>query len=241
MSGFDPRYAVIGKRFAKVAKVRAVTGGKGGIGKSLVASTHALNLARSGMRVGLLDLDFTGPCDHLVLGMKTGFPTEEFGIDPSLQHGIHFLSITHFVGEDPAPLRGEDFSSAMLELLAITRWGELDVLVVDMPPGIGDATLDAVRLLPEPEFLVVSTPNLLVRETVRRTLRFLKELDVRFAGLVGNMVEGDGAAIEELAQSEGVPWLGALPRDLELEAAMGDPERLAQTEFARALAALELG
>ena len=237
MERIDPRYAVIGKRFAPVAKVVAVTGGKGGIGKSLVASTHALMLARAGRRVGLLDLDFTGPCDHLVLGMETGFPTEEFGIDPSQQHGVHFLSITHFVGDDPAPLRGEDFSSAMVELLAITRWPELDVLVVDMPPGIGDATLDAVRLLPEPEFLVVSTPNLLVRETVRRTLRFLRGLDARLLGVVGNMVEGDSSAIEQLADDEHVDWLGALPKDPGVEAAMGDPDRLADTDFARALVA----
>jgi ATP-binding protein involved in chromosome partitioning len=241
MSGFDPRYAVIGKRFAKVAKVRAVTGGKGGIGKSLVASTHALNLARSGMRVGLLDLDFTGPCDHLVLGMKTGFPTEEFGIDPSLQHGDPLLVDHAFRRGGPGAAARRGFQQRDAGAARDHPLGRARRAGRDMPPGIGDATLDAVRLLPEPEFLVVSTPNLLVRETVRRTLRFLKELDVRFAGLVGNMVEGDGAAIEELAQSEGVPWLGALPRDLELEAAMGDPERLAQTEFARALAALELG
>jgi hypothetical protein len=237
MSGFDPRYAVIGKRFAKVAKVRAVTGGKGGIGKSLVASTHALNLARSGMRVGLLDLDFTGPCDHLVLGMKTGFPTEEFGIDPSLQHGIHFLSITHFVGDDPAPLRGRGLQqrhggAARDHALGRARRARRGHAAGDRrrdarrgaaaagagvpggvdaePAGPGDGAADAALLE--------------------------ASLGVRAArGSSATWSMGTAPRSKQLAQGRSTSSGSVRCRGTwSLEAAMGDPERLADTDFARA-------
>ena len=102
----DPRVDIIEKRLSGLQRILAVTGGKGGIGKSLVASGLALVLAESGCRVGLLDLDFTGPCDHLILGIDRLFPEEKFGLVPPQVHGIRFMSVTHFVGEQPAPLGG---------------------------------------------------------------------------------------------------------------------------------------
>ncbi len=232
----DPRLAQIDVCLRDVRRVVAVTGGKGGIGKTLVASILALDLARAGRRVGLLDLDLTGPCDHLVLGVEGVFPREEAGIVPPLTHGIHFMSITHFSGAEPAPLRGADVSNALIELLAITRWGVLDVLVIDMPPGLGDAALDTVRLLGRAEFLVVATAARVVRETVKRTLRLLDQVGVGVLGVVENMARDGGDGVEELAAEFGVPLLGVLPFDGEVEEAMGDAERLASTSFARALA-----
>ena len=124
----DPRPAVIEKRLSDVKRVLAVTGGKGGIGKSMVASTLALVLREAGHCVGLLDLDFTGPCDHIILDIQGPFPEEVFGLVPPEVHGLRFMSVTHFVGEAPAPLRGEDVSNALIELLCITQWGDLDFL-----------------------------------------------------------------------------------------------------------------
>jgi len=231
----DPRLAVIEKRFENVRRILAVTGGKGGIGKSMVASTLALVLRESAGRVGLLDVDFTGPCDHIILGAESRFPEEEFGLVPPVVHGLRFMSVTHFVGDSPAPLRGADLSNALVELLCVTQWGELDALVVDMPPGISDATLDAVRLLPRAEFVVVTAPSRVVIETVSRTLRFLTSQETHVAGLLENMARGASPEAESLAQEHGVRWLGTLPFDDALEAALGDVRNLAETAFFEAV------
>lgn len=231
----DPRLLVIERRLSKVQRILAVTGGKGGIGKSMVASTLALILRETGHRVGLLDLDFTGPCDHTVLGIEGLFPEEHFGLVPPEAHGIRFMSITYFVGADPAPLRGADLSNALVELLSITQWGTLDVLVIDMPPGLGDATLDAVRLMDRAEFLVVATQSRVVIETVRRTLQFLTQVQADVLGVVENMGRGTTQVVEHLAAECRVPFLGVLPFDETLEEVVGDPRRLGRTPFAAAL------
>ena len=232
----DPRVAAVESRLADVKRIVTVTGGKGGIGKSLVSSALALALTRAGKGVGLFDLDLTGPSDHLLLGVECGFPSEQFGIDPVQHHGIGFMSIAHFAGETPVPLRGDDITNALLELLAITRWGELDTLVIDMPPGLGDATLDTLRLLRRAEFLVLTTPSRVVLATVRRTLRFLSEQKAEVIGVLENMTRGDDSAARDLAGDHELPFLGSLPFDDTVEAASGDVERLAATPFFAALA-----
>ena len=234
----DPRPAAIERRLSQVSRVIAVTGGKGGIGKTLISSALAATLAAAGQRTGLLDLDFTGPCDHLVLGARTGFPQEGFGILPQRVAGVHFMSIASFAGEAPAPLRGADVSSALIELLAITRWGELDTLVIDMPPGLSDTALDAVRLLPRTHYLVVTSSARLVTETVRRTLALLQRLDRQVLGLVENMATSPTPSelVTALAGEFTVPMLGALPLDVSVEACIGDPEALRGTLFGHAVA-----
>lgn len=221
-----------------------MTGGKGGIGKSLVSSTLALVLASRGARTGLFDLDLTSPCDHLILGIDAQFPSEEFGIDPLPRHGLSFMSVACFSGDAPAPMRGDDLTNALVELLAITRWGDLDVLVIDMPPGLSNATLDVMRLLPGAESLVVATPSRVVIETVRRSVRLLVEQSQPVLGLLENMrreESSDGnrspASAVGLARDLGIPYLGGLPWDPRVEEAVGDPGRLLGTAFARALAA----
>jgi ATP-binding protein involved in chromosome partitioning len=231
----DPRLAVVDGRLAGVRRILPVTGGKGGIGKSLFASLLALDLVRRGHTVGLLDLDFTGPCDHLILGIPGGFPSEEFGVEPPLHHGIHFMSISIFAGDSPTPLRGTDLSSALLELLAITRWGELDHLVIDMPPGLGDMTLDAVRLIERAEYVAVATASSVVVETVRRNLTLLQELKRDVLGVVENMQHAETAAVHDLAEVFRIPYLGAVPFDAAIEPALGDAKRLAQTVAARSV------
>lgn len=238
--GVDPRLAVIPRRLQGVRRILAVTGGKGGIGKSVVSSIAALALARAGRRVGLLDLDLTSPTDHVILGLDRRFPTEEFGLEPPDVSGVAFMSVQYFTGARATPLRGPEVTDALVELMAVTRWGELDALVIDMPPGIGDATLDAVRLLPRADYLVVANDSAVVIETVRRMLRLLTELKAPVAGVVENMARG-GTAVAELARSFGVPWLGAVPFDPALEAALGDPDRIVRTEAGRAIASIAGG
>ena len=232
----DPRLAAIDARLAGVRRVVAVTGGKGGIGKSFVSSALALASANAGHATGILDLDFTSPSDHVILGFPTGFPTEEFGIDPSDHHGIRCMSIAHFAGDTPAPMRGDDVTNALLELLAITRWPELDLLVIDMPPGLGDAALDAMRLVKRAEYLVVAGSSRVVLESVRRTVRLMQEVGVPILGVVENMRRVGRDGVTDLAASRGLPFLGALPLDDDLEDALGDPDALAATAAVCALA-----
>ena len=224
----DPRLSVIERRLAGVGRILAVGGGKGGIGKTLVASTLALAGAGLGRRTGLLDLDLTAPTAHVVLGIEPRLPEERAGVEPLVQDGVSFMSIACFLGKEPAPLRGEDVTNALLELLAITRWGELDVLVVDMPPGLGDAMLDALRLVRRAEHLAVATDARVGLETARRNLALLRRLGARVAGVLANLWR-DPEPVRELARAFGAPFLGALPWDETVEAATGDPARLART------------
>ena len=172
----DPRLEVIGRRLAGVREVVAVSSGKGGVGKSMIATVLALALRRRGLRVGLLDLDFTSPSTHIILGVEGLQPEEEKGIIPPMAHGLRYMSIVYYAIDRPAPLRGADISNAIIELMAITRWGELDCLVIDMPPGISDATLDTIRLIRGIRFMLVTTPSRVAFETVRKLLALLRYL-----------------------------------------------------------------
>jgi ATP-binding protein involved in chromosome partitioning len=237
----DPRQAVVARRLGGVRRVLAVTGGKGGIGKTSVAVGLALSLRDEGARVGLLDLDLWGPSDHVVLGVRRPGFSEDGGLVPDLVAGLAFMSIASIVGERPALLRGEDISNAILELLAVTIWGELDVLVVDMPPGFGDTLLDAARYLPRAEYVVVTTPSELTLVTTRKMLELLSRLELPLLGVVENLRrDGDD-------DSRGARAAGGEPRDLGTilydegyEACLGDPERLRGTAFFRDVRAIAL-
>jgi len=231
----DPRHAVIGRRLEHVRRIVAVSSGKGGVGKSLIAATLALSLSSRGKRVGLFDLDFAGSSAHVVLGAEGLYPREDRGILPPAAHGVHFMSIVHYVGERAAPMRGEDVGNTITELLAITRWEELDVLIVDMPPGIGDATMDAIRLLARAEFLVVATASKMALPVVRRVVALLAELDVPIVGAVENMARDELGPVGDALAADGVPSLGTLPYDPTVEDALGAPDKLMGTDFGTAV------
>jgi len=232
----DPRVEIIDERLENIDRVIAVSGGKGGIGKSVIASTVALSLAERGHKVGLLDLDFTSPSTHVILGIDDIFPEEEKGIVPPEIYGIKFMSIVYYTGDGPSPLRGLDISNAMIELLAITRWGNLDFLIVDSPPGIGDATLDTVRLMKKTEFLVVTTPSRVALATVKKVLTMLKELKSPIIGVVENMKITRSSLVQEELEMFNVPFLAEIDFDRKLENTLGDVNRLLQTNFARSIA-----
>jgi ATP-binding protein involved in chromosome partitioning len=216
-----------------VGRVVAVSSGKGGVGKSMVATTLALSLVEQGLRVGLLDLDFTSPSTHVILGVEGLYPEEEYGIVPPLAHGLKYMSIVHYSLDEPAPLRGEDVSNAIIELLAITRWRDVDYLIMDMPPGIGDATLDTLRLIPRIEFMVVTTPSVVAYQSVKRLLLLLRDLKIPVIGVLENMVMNRSGYVEDEVKSLGLRYLGALDYDEELEATIGDPGRLMKTRFGK--------
>ena len=227
----DPRPGLISRRLERVDKIIAVSSGKGGVGKSMVASTLALYLAEKGHSVGLLDLDFTSPATHVILGIEGLFPEEEHGIIPPLAHGLRYMSITHFALDKPAPLRGADVSNAIIELLAITSWGDLDYLVIDKPPGLGDATLDVIRFVEGIRFLVVTTPSRVAYETVRKQLALLNRLRVSVIGVVENMAREPSGYVKKNVRGDEVMYLGAIGFDEGLEEAIGDDLRLKATKF----------
>ena len=227
----DPRLAIIPSRFDDVKRIVAVSSGKGGVGKSMVAVALALDLRDRGHRIGLLDLDFTSPSTHVILGVEGLYPDEEKGITPPVTHGLSYMSIVHYSTDEPVPLRGADASNAIIELLAITRWGELDYLIIDMPPGIGDATLDMMRLIPRIEFLVVTTPSRLAYESVRKLLVLLNEQDIPTIGVVENMAMEHTSYIETETRKIGSKYIGSIDYDDSVEAVIGDPEGLKSTRF----------
>jgi len=232
----DPRLEVIDRRIAGAKRIVAVSSGKGGVGKSMIATTLALTLRQKGYSVGLLDLDFTSPSTHVILGVEGLQPEEEKGIIPPLAHGLRYMSIVYYAMDEPAPLRGVDVSNAIIELMAITRWGELDYLVIDTPPGIGDATLDMIRLTRGIQFLLVTTPSRVAFETVRKLLELLRGLGVPVIGVVENMVMRPSGRIRGLFEEAGAPNLGVIAYDPEIEDALGDVDRLMKTGFAETMA-----
>lgn len=234
-SPIDPRVSVIDKRLENVKRIIAVSSGKGGVGKSLVASTLAISLVKKGFTVGLFDADFTSPSTHRILGVKKLEIKEEKGILPMQIRGLKYMSIVAFSGQKALPLRGADVSNVLIELFSATLWGSLDYLIIDMPPGIGDAALDIVRLIKRIEFLIVCTPSVLAFETIEKLLTLLRELKVPVIGVVENMKMRQDFSIKEKVAGIGAAFLGEIPFDLEVENRLGDVDALSETVFAKKL------
>ncbi|MCD6126470.1 MAG: P-loop NTPase [Thaumarchaeota archaeon] len=227
----DVRLSVIDERIRDVKNVIAVSSGKGGVGKSLVASALSLSLARRGYGVGLFDLDLTSPSTHIILDVKDAQPIEDRGIVPPKIHGISYMSITYYSRDKPTPLRGRDFSNALIELMAITRWGTLDFLIIDMPPGISDATLDIIGLIKRSKFLIITTPSKLAFETVKKLIKLLSDLHIEIIGIIENMKIKESDFIKVNADKLGVKYLGEVNFDENLEDALGDVDKFSNTEF----------
>ena len=253
-----PAHAVQGqlKPLANVRNIIAVGSGKGGVGKSTTAVNLALALAAEGLDVGVLDADVYGPSVPTMLGLS-GRPDSPDGksITPMRAHGIEAMSIGLLVAEDtPMIWRGPMATQALTQLLGDTRWGELDVLVVDLPPGTGDIQLTLAQKIPVAGALVVTTPQDVATLDARKALKMFEKVNIPVLGLVENMavhvcskcghaehVFGQGGA-QAMSQQYGVPVLGALP----LEAGIrehgdrGTPIVIAQPDSAAAMAYREL-
>lgn len=237
----DPRTSVIPLRLKRIGKPVAFTSSKGGVGKSSTAVVSALLLADRGNRVGLLDFDFHGATDHLFLGVTPSFPEEEGGILPvRVVPGLSFMSITPFTGEHGVPLRGEDITNSIIELLAVTIWGDLDYLIIDMPPGIGDELMDLIKYIPQCETVVLSSPSVVSAKVVQRLVGLLEESSVKVSGVVINETfpvykkEKTAEASAEPDTREGFSnkLRGTIRFDPALEQAIGSPGRLIETGFA---------
>jgi len=231
----DPRIGIIEERLKGVSNVIAVSSGKGGVGKSLIASLLAVILARKGYKVGLFDLDFTSPSIHVILGVENVYPEEQYGIIPPQVHGLKYMSIVYYSGKHASPLRGVDISNALIELLAITRWNTLDFLIIDMPPGIGDAMLDIIRFVKRIEILIVTTPSQLAFETVRKLINLLSELKISIIGVIENMKMKESQLIQQQTEGRNITFWGEIHFDTMLEEAIGNVDKLLNIEFGKKL------
>jgi ATP-binding protein involved in chromosome partitioning len=242
--------------FAKpgsLTRVYAVASGKGGVGKSSVTVNLAVSLAAAGQKVGVVDADIYGHSVPRMLGV-TGRPTQvEQMIMPPSAHGVAVISIGMFTkGNTPVVWRGPMLHRALQQFLADVYWGDLDVLLMDLPPGTGDIAISVAQLLPGAELLVVTTPQLAAAEVAERAGAIAMQTHQRIAGVIENMsflpcphcgepVEvfgsGGGAAVAEaLTRITGtqVPLLGQVPIDLRLRegADAGVPLVLSEPESA---------
>jgi ATP-binding protein involved in chromosome partitioning len=232
----DPRGSVVARRLSGVARVVGFCSAKGGVGKTTCTALAGVMLARQGMRVGILDLDLQGASTHILLGVVPRMPEEDKGILPlPVTDRLTLMSAAVFAGDRGLALRGPEVSDALLEMIAVTQWGSIDYLLIDMPPGIGEEVLDLARLIPRMKAAVISTPAAVSVAVVEKLLGVLKEMHVSVSGLIANEVHETSTSVKDLAARTGVSFAGEIPFDTGLEAAMGSPERLAGTVAARAL------
>ncbi|WP_428678379.1 iron-sulfur cluster carrier protein ApbC [Reyranella sp.] len=213
-----------------VKHIIAVASGKGGVGKSTTAVNLALGLAANGLATGLLDADIYGPSMPRMLGV-TEKPESADGkmLKPIEKYGLKTMSIGYIVNEDtPMIWRGPMVSSALEQMLRDVQWGDLDVLVVDMPPGTGDAQLTLAQRVALAGAVIVSTPQDIALVDARKGLNMFRKVAVPVLGIVENMsyflcphcgerseIFGHGGAREE-AEKLGVPFLGEIPLHLDI-------------------------
>jgi len=213
-----------------VRNIVAVSSGKGGVGKSTVAVNLAVSLARDGARVGLLDADVYGPNVPLMLGVGDMRPTINVNkLVPLEAHGIRLMSMAVLKpGDEPMIVRGPILHGLVRQFLQDVEWGELDYLIVDMPPGTGDVQLSLAQLVPVQGAVLVTTPQEVALADVRRALRMFETVNVPVLGVVENMsyfiapdtgtrynIFGEGGG-QRLSAEYGVPFLGAVPIGIEV-------------------------
>ena len=203
----------------------AVASGKGGVGKSTLAVNLAVILAKSGARVGLLDADIYGPNIPRMMGVDRLPAAGEDKLYPAEAYGVKLMSIGFMVKADqPLIWRGPMLHSAIRQFLSDVEWGELDYLVIDLPPGTGDAGLSLAQSLPLSGGIIVTLPQQVSLDDARRGLEMFRQMNVPIFGIVENMsylelpdgtrmhVFGTGGG-ERLAAESGVPFIGSIPMD----------------------------
>lgn len=210
---------------APIRNAIAVGSGKGGVGKTTVAVNLAIALAQSGARVGLMDADIYGPNVPTMLGVQRLPPPKPDKLIPAEAYGVKMISMGLLVKPgQPLIWRGPMLNSAIRQFLSDVEWGELDYLIVDLPPGTGDAALSLAQSFPLSGAVIVTLPQQVSLEDARRGLEMFRALEVPILGIVENMsylelpdgsrmdIFGSGGG-ESLAAQAGVPFLGKVPID----------------------------
>src|SRR5437868_6328793 len=201
-------------RLPRDCRVIAVASGKGGVGKSSLTANLAVAFSQMGRRTGVLDADIYGHSIPHILGIHQKPVAVDQMIVPPVKDGLKLMSIGFFLdGNEPVMWRGPMLHRALEQFLTDVHWGELDVLVVDMPPGTGDVSISLGQLLPRAEVVVVTTPQKLAQDVAARAAAMAQKTNMRLLGVVENMsgdVFGSGGG-EDLAGELGVPLLGTVP------------------------------
>ena len=220
--GIPERQAIPGIR-----NILVVGSGKGGVGKSTVAANLAISLAKMGARVGLMDGDIYGPNIPLMLGITEQPTVQNERVLPVIKHGIKVISMGFFNrGDTPVIWRGPMLHSAIQQFLKQVSWGELDYLMVDLPPGTGDVQLTLVQSVPLSGAVVVSTPQDVALQDARKAIMMFKQMKVDILGIVENMsyflcphchqrsdIFSHGGA-KHASEKFDVPFLGEIPLDI---------------------------
>lgn len=212
-----------------LGKIIAVLSGKGGVGKSTTAANLACALAQKGLRVGLLDADVYGPSVPRLFGLTSKPETKDNKLIPLEKYGLKIMSIGFMVEEEtPVIWRGAMVQTALKQMLNDVNWGELDALVIDMPPGTGDAQLTLAQNVPMAGAVIVSTPQDLALIDARKAIAMFRRVEIPILGLIENMssficpacgtqsdIFGHGGARHE-AERIGEPFLGEIPLTMRL-------------------------
>jgi ATP-binding protein involved in chromosome partitioning len=244
--------AITGNRPAGIKHVIAVGSGKGGVGKSTVAVNLALALAESGAKVGLLDADIYGPSIPLMMGATSRPGTRDGRIIPVERHGVKMMSIGFMLpnSDDPVIWRGPMLTGVLQQFVRDVEWGEIDYLLVDLPPGTGDVPLSLTQLLPLSGAVIVITPQPVAAQIGIKTLNMFKQVNVPILGLIENMSafvcphcststaifdQGGG---EKTSAYAGVPFLGDIPLDPKIRTGgdTGEPVFVAEPQSPQAAA-----
>jgi ATP-binding protein involved in chromosome partitioning len=236
-------------------RVVAVASGKGGVGKSTVTVNLAAALAAEGAEVGVLDADIYGYSIPRMLGISRRPVVVDSMIVPPVSHGLRIMSIGFFLEADQAVVwRGPMLHKALEQFLTDVHWGEIDYLLVDMPPGTGDVSISLGQLLPSPDVVIVTTPQAAAQQVAERSAEVAAKTGMHVAGVIENMsyvicpccgershIFGEGGG-RELAGRLGVPLLGEIPVDEPLRVACdaGRPLVLDDAEAASAVAVAEV-
>src|SRR3989454_3287617 len=236
-------------------RVLSICSGKGGVGKSTLSANLAAAFSRLGRSTGILDADVYGHSIPHILGIRQRPVVVDRMIVPPVKDDLKLMSIGFFLDDNqPVMWRGPMLHKALEQFLSDVHWGELDVLVVDMPPGTGDVAISLGQLLPRAEVLVVTTPQPAAQEVAARAAVMAQKTSMRLLGAVENMsgeVFGTGGG-EQLARELGIPLLGTIPLDSRLREAgdagvplvLSDPDAetaQAITELAERVDALRAG
>ena len=234
------------KRITGIKNIIAVASGKGGVGKSTTSVNLALALVADGATVGMLDADIYGPSQPRMLGLS-GQPESKDGktLEPMVNYGVKAMSIGFLVEEDtPMIWRGPMVTQALEQLLNDTNWGDLDYLIVDLPPGTGDTQLTLSQKIPVSGAVIVTTPQDIALLDARKGLKMFEKVEVPVLGVVENMsihicsecghaehIFGEGGG-QRMADESDVDFLGALPLDLTIcqQADDGKPTVVAEPD-----------
>jgi len=236
------------ENLAGVKKIVAISSGKGGVGKSTVTANLAAALSAQGLRIGVLDADIYGPSQAMMFGVPAGTrpeTAEEKYFIPVVAHGIQTMSISYLIDEDtPMVWRGPMVSSALQQLLMQTQWDDLDLLLIDMPPGTGDIQLTLSQKVPVDGAIVVTTPQDIALLDAKKGIEMFRKVEIPVLGIIENMsmhvcsscghvdpIFGEGGG-NKMAEQYDTTLLGQLPlaMPIRVQADSGQPIVIAQPD-----------